>query len=64
MKRSRKNSAFTLIELLIVISILAILLTSLIACSVGGYFIYQYATDDDTEQIDTEEATAEEATTE
>ena len=52
MKR-RKNSAFTLVELLVVISILTLLLIMIAACGVGGYLVYDHVSEDNTEQVDT-----------
>jgi prepilin-type N-terminal cleavage/methylation domain-containing protein len=48
----RRNSAFTLVELLIVITIIAILAIILTVVGVGGYLAYDYMTDDEPAQVE------------
>lgn len=55
----KRNSGFTLVELVVVILIMAIFLGMIAICGVGGYLAYDHLTseDDQTEvkQVDTEQ---------
>ena len=65
MKHSRKNAGFTLVELLVVISIIALLVLIISACAVGGYLVYDHVTEDEPAKVEqVEEDPAEEVDTE